>query len=142
MSHEIELIQVMAVACASLENERYGQAASEAWVSDARGELMTMQAFGVLDDVFAERVRQDEKWGQQTHSRVEWSMILTEEIGEWAEEISVDDIIEALRRKDEVGRATDILDLLVEAGKLAREWLENHEWPERQQAVYDGEAAG
>jgi hypothetical protein len=142
MSHEKELIQVMAVACASLENERYGQAAAEAWWTQQSelGEYPTMQAFGVLDDVFTERVSQDEKWGQQEHSRIEWAMILAEEIGEWADEISAVDVIEALDGDvPEQDAAFDILMLLSAAGLKARKWLEGHEWPERQQEVYDAE---
>lgn len=125
---EAELIQVMAVACASIENMRYGQASAEAWTPDD-----TMQGFAVLDHVFNERVAQDAKWGEQGHSRIEWAMILAEEIGEWAAELvdeSAGDPYEAY-----------VLGRFVSAGKAAREWLENHEWPERQQQVYDAEAS-
>lgn len=40
----------------------------------------------VLTEVSAERVRQNEKWGQQNHNPVEWVAILTEEVGEVAKE--------------------------------------------------------
>lgn len=36
----------------------------------------------VLDEIYSERVRQDEKWGQQDHAPAEWLMILGEEVGE------------------------------------------------------------
>lgn len=39
-----------------------------------------------IRDVLAERRRQDEKWGQQNHTPVEWIAILTEEVGEAAAE--------------------------------------------------------
>lgn len=36
--------------------------------------------------VRAERLRQVAKWGNQSHSDGEWSIILAEEVGEWAKE--------------------------------------------------------
>ena len=39
---------------------------------------------GALQEIIAERRRQDEKWGQQDHSVVEWVSILAEEFGEAA----------------------------------------------------------
>lgn len=41
----------------------------------------------VLKEVGAERVRQNEKWGEQNHHPIEWIAILTEEVGEAAKEI-------------------------------------------------------
>lgn len=41
----------------------------------------------VLDEVQVERNRQDEKWGVQDRSTVEWLTILTAEMGEVAEEV-------------------------------------------------------
>ena len=42
----------------------------------------------VLEAVLAERERQDDKWGDQTHNSDEhWMVILTEEIGEVAREV-------------------------------------------------------
>lgn len=40
----------------------------------------------VLLDIIAERERQDEKWGKQTHAPAVWMTILTEEVGEAAAE--------------------------------------------------------
>lgn len=39
-----------------------------------------------LSDVLDERQRQNEKWGEQNHSPLEWIAILTEEVGEVAKE--------------------------------------------------------
>jgi NTP pyrophosphatase (non-canonical NTP hydrolase) len=36
----------------------------------------------ILKEVVEERCRQDEKWGQQDHSPIEWCAILGEEVGE------------------------------------------------------------
>lgn len=41
-----------------------------------------------LDDVLAERVKQDEKWGKQDHEPAVWLAILMEEVGEVAKEIA------------------------------------------------------
>ena len=40
----------------------------------------------VLNEVIAERERQNRKWGVQDHNAVEWVAILTEEVGEVAKE--------------------------------------------------------
>lgn len=37
-----------------------------------------------VDDILAERVQQDEKWGVQDHDPILWTAILTEEVGEFA----------------------------------------------------------
>ena len=36
----------------------------------------------VLQEVKGERVKQEEKWGEQNHNLVEWCAILGEEVGE------------------------------------------------------------
>ena len=42
----------------------------------------------VLEQVLAERERQDSKWGEQTYnSDSHWTVILTEELGEVAREV-------------------------------------------------------
>lgn len=38
--------------------------------------------YKVLSDVTAERLSQEEKWGQQNHNDFEWLTILGEEVGE------------------------------------------------------------
>lgn len=40
----------------------------------------------VIQRVIDERLRQDEKWGEQNHNAVEWISILTEEVGEASKE--------------------------------------------------------
>jgi NTP pyrophosphatase (non-canonical NTP hydrolase) len=45
----------------------------------------------VLGEVWAERQRQDEKWGQQDHDAHKWMSILVEEVGEVAKEAFEDD---------------------------------------------------
>lgn len=41
----------------------------------------------VLNDVFLERQRQNEKWGKQHHSMPVWNCILGEEVGEVSQAI-------------------------------------------------------
>ena len=40
----------------------------------------------ILDEIKAERQRQNEKWGEQNHSVIEWQAILMEEVGEASKE--------------------------------------------------------
>lgn len=40
----------------------------------------------ILDEILEERKRQDAKWGVQNHKPIEWSAILTEEVGEVSRE--------------------------------------------------------
>ena len=135
-----ELVQVAAVAVASLENMRFGQAQFDA-VTEAKfaGETFdTEQGMLVLDDVQEERARQDEKWGTQEHGRITWAMILAEEFGEWAEELRIDDQEYGSDREREMARS--IVTAIHAVGTRARFWLESiKEWPEAQQVVYDGE---
>jgi NTP pyrophosphatase (non-canonical NTP hydrolase) len=41
-----------------------------------------------LDDILAERSKQDKKWGVQNHDPFTWLSILQEEVGEYAKEIN------------------------------------------------------
>ena len=43
---------------------------------------MTKQTSGVLDEVYAERERQEAKWGEQNLDPALWLMVLGEEVGE------------------------------------------------------------
>ncbi len=142
-NHGKELTQIAAVAVASLENERFGQANANALVFTEDGtDLVGMQAYIITDDVIAERLRQEEKFGtDRLHSRIEWGMILAEEIGEWAEEITGEDVAEALGADTlEYSMAVDVLSDLSAAGRRARRWLESHRWEStQQQAVMDAE---
>ena len=40
-----------------------------------------------LDDIYDERRRQDARWGEQNHQPAMWLAILTEELGEVAQEV-------------------------------------------------------
>lgn len=40
----------------------------------------------ILNEIRAERQKQNEKWGEQNHNLVEWIAILTEEVGEASKE--------------------------------------------------------
>lgn len=40
-----------------------------------------------IDDVIAERVRQDDKWGEQNHDAAIFLVLLAEEVGEVAQEV-------------------------------------------------------
>lgn len=40
----------------------------------------------IIGKILVERKRQDEKWGSQNHSPIEWCAILMEEVGEMAKE--------------------------------------------------------
>ncbi len=134
----VELIQVLAVGAASLEVEKFGGTEFEKWVlADDGGPAI--QGYEVLDKVAFERIRQDKMWGNQGHDRTSWAMILAEEIGEWAAEVKARD--EQGLTEGEYELATDVLGTLIAAGEGARYWLENHEWPERQQQVFDEEKA-
>lgn len=64
--------------CVACIQKRYE---SELYVSDPSG--LTHHA---VQRVVAERKRQDEQWGIQRHSWPEWITILTEEVGEAAQE--------------------------------------------------------
>lgn len=46
------------------------------------GQFNALASASVLNEVFREREKQDEKWGQQNHSPPDWLMILGEEVGE------------------------------------------------------------
>ena len=40
----------------------------------------------ILDEIKQERIRQNNKWGEQNHSPIEWMAILMEEVGEVSKE--------------------------------------------------------
>lgn len=46
---------------------------------------MNIHAQSAIDSVLEERKRQNRKWGQQDHDPMVWSVILTEECGEFAQ---------------------------------------------------------
>ncbi len=134
-----ELIQVAAVVASILEAKLHGATDFDALITDDVDGGAAFQGWAVLELFADERKRQDAKWGdQESHGPITWAMILAEEIGEWAEELRIEDQI-ADMTATEVGSAAAVLKHLEVAGKGARTWLNAHEWPERQQAVFDEE---
>ena len=123
-------MQILAVGVSILEDQKFGSADGDKHI---RGRLdgETQTGF-VLTLIRQERESQDDKWGPQHHDPEEWAMIMAEEIGEWAG-VMLDEAGEGMSRE-----AWDILHGLYELGdEDARKWLETHEWPERQQEVFD-----
>lgn len=70
-----EMIQVAAVAVAIVED------------LDNHGALVGLPTKNILQEVYIERQRQDEKWGPQHHTPDAWLAILAEEFGEAVDEI-------------------------------------------------------
>ena len=71
-----ELVQIAAVAVAWIEVIDYGVAGDpDTYPGVARVE-------SILGDIEDERIRQNAKWGPQSHASPIWSMILVEEVGE------------------------------------------------------------
>jgi len=130
MLSQEELVQIMAVGVSIIEDQMFGSADGDKQIpSRVDGEDQT--GF-VLTLIRQERESQDDKWGAQHHDVEEWSMILVEEIGEWAGAM-LDEAGEGMSRE-----AWDILAGLYGLGdEDARKWLETHKWPERQQEVFD-----
>jgi hypothetical protein len=81
MSYRDELIQVAAVAVAAVHNLDTG--------STLRydKDLGYDKDRSILDEVLQERLRQEAKWGAQSHAPERWLAILTEEVGEVARAI-------------------------------------------------------
>jgi NTP pyrophosphatase (non-canonical NTP hydrolase) len=52
-----------------------------------RTRMNDQMTHAVLHEVFQERMRQNEKWGEQNHPHLGWMAILTEEVGEAAREV-------------------------------------------------------
>jgi len=118
-----ELIQVAAVAAAAVQ---------------FLGGDSTMN--GAIADVVTERISQDRKWGEQRdHTPIEWAMILAEEVGEAYDEALDDLTVKDILADSELKQAYLILGSMAVAGEEAKAWLDNHEWPERQQQVVDAE---
>ena len=47
---------------------------------------MTDQIDDILDEIYGERLRQLNKWGEQNHGVADWILILAEEFGEASKE--------------------------------------------------------
>ena len=133
---QLELVQIAAVVASILEAQLHGATEFERWVTSADGGP-AQQGWEILELFAKERQRQDEKWGdQESHGVITWAMILTEEIGEWADELRISD---QEQTEEEYGVSAAVLKHLALAGEGARKWLNGHEWPERQQQVFDEE---
>ncbi len=129
MLSQEELVQIMAVGVSIIEDQEFGSADGEKGIGRTDGETQT--GF-VLTLIRQERESQDDKWGSQHHDAEEWAMILREELGEWAGEV-LKEAKEGMSRE-----AWEILHGLYQLGDVqAREWVETHNWPERQQEVFD-----
>lgn len=133
MSMEMEAVQVAAVAAALVEDCARPEAAAPGGRSGVRGRRWWDPIELVLRMVRDERARQEEKWGKQRHTPLEWLMILAEEVGELAAEVEARSGGEA----DAGSRA--VTQRLGDAGREARRWIGEHPWPERQQRVVDEE---
>ena len=73
-----ELIQTAAVIVSALEDIDYGSANAIEIVPMPIG----TQGKAILEEVWYERLRQDEKWGPQHHRIADWLAIIGEEYGE------------------------------------------------------------
>lgn len=73
----------------------------------------------VVEDVAIERKRQEEKWGTQHHPPETWLTILTEEIGEAAQEVLTQRFGEAAKGHG------DLREELVHAAAVIVAWIED-----------------
>jgi NTP pyrophosphatase (non-canonical NTP hydrolase) len=72
----------------------------------------------VLSDVHAERMRQDEKFGEQSHDDGTWGLVLTEEVGEACQAALESRRNPCLRRHDLLREE------LVQVAAVAVAWIE------------------
>ncbi|MGN6484740.1 MAG: MazG-like family protein [Thermomicrobiales bacterium] len=68
----------------------------------------------VLEDVAFERMRQDERWGEQNHEDFVWGAILGEEVGE----------VSRAMLEDRFGAGGNLRDELVQVAAVAIAWIE------------------
>lgn len=71
-----------------------------------------------LEDVWDERDRQDEKWGEQNHLDLTWNAILMEEVGEAAQEVLTTAFGAAAKGHG------DLREELVQVAAVAIAWIE------------------
>lgn len=110
-----ELIQTAAVCAAIIEDIDNGVANHNQIISvdtsaeHGEGSHHTYHAgWKVLDEISAERDRQDEKWGPQHHDLAFWMSILGEEVGEAFKALN-DDLLFPIAKEDErIGTAKPI----------------------------------
>ena len=67
-----------------------------------------------MEEILAEREKQDQKWGEQNHDTQMWLTILVEEIGE---------VAKAILEKDDIGYRKE----LVQVGAVALAALQSFE---------------
>ena len=78
-----ELIQTAAVIVSAIEDIDYGVAHHDRLVeSMLEIGVNRFQVSPILSEIFAERRRQDKKWGPQHHRMADWLAIIGEEYGE------------------------------------------------------------
>lgn len=66
----------------------------------------------ILNEIKAERQKQNEKWGQQDHSPIEWIAILSEEVGEASREavdFHFENGLENLKKQHQIISINEIL---------------------------------
>lgn len=80
-----------------------------------------IETITVLEDVFEERKRQNNKWGSQRNlSDLTWLAILTEEVGESAQEV-----LTRIPGNEEAGKGHgDLREELVQVAAVAIAWIE------------------
>lgn len=132
MSLREELIQVAAVAVAIVQDIDTGTTAMDIPAPSPIEGLRIYVTELVLEEVAAERQRQERKWGPRHHDNEVWMNILAEEVGEAAREV------EHISR-----RGGETLSVLVIAEEKARVFLkgmfrgdDDEEYRNQQQVVH------
>jgi len=120
MSLSAELIQVAAVAAATVEDLEYGSAnIAELEEAEHGGHFIDYannQVDVVLEMIGRERERQNDMWGGQHHDPAVWLAILMEEVGEVAEHV---------QHTAKSPYLTDLVDQIIDLGKEAKALLES-----------------
>jgi NTP pyrophosphatase (non-canonical NTP hydrolase) len=109
-----ELIQVAAVAVAAVQDIDIGHTSSPRGITGWR-----MDTEDIINDIRAERERQEDKWGPQHHTPEEWMAILAEEVGEAAQDIYANSVGEDLSSYAEF----NMVNALFDAEMFARAFL-------------------
>lgn len=112
-----ELVQVAAVAVAIMEDDEFGQCDAQRHNPNEWTQLEE-----IVERIGVERIRQDEQWGARHLTKLEWAMILAEEIGEWANEMM------KLEGTTSDPDAVLVLEMLGQVESVARWWIKDHEW--------------
>lgn len=94
-----ELIQVAAVAVAAIHDLDHGRTGYPWHPTENVGRPWHSFVDEILTEIYTERCRQENKWGNQHHDPTVWMSILMEEVGEAAQE--------AMRMTNEAVRQMD-----------------------------------